>query len=202
VQFAQIIESGVNAPPQGAQTTAFRLAADLTEDTRYCWRVRSDDGQATSTYSIACFLVSERNDAPSVPTLNNPSDQMGATTTTPVFSWAPSTDPEDEAITYEIEVTQVDGTAVNSVSGVSGTVTSISTQLTNGGQYKWRARATDASGASSEWSPENTFSVDAPVDNPEVIVNGGGCQSSSAPGTGSLIALGLGLVGLLRRRRR
>jgi uncharacterized protein (TIGR03382 family) len=44
--------------------------------------------------------------------------------------------------------------------------------------------------------------VNAPIDDPEVIVNGGGCQTSSAPGTGSLIALGLGLVGLLRRRRR
>jgi uncharacterized protein (TIGR03382 family) len=201
VQFAQIVESGVNAPPQGAQTTAFRLAADLTEDTRYCWRARSDDGQATSNYSIACFLVSERNDPPTVPTLNNPSDNMGASTINPVFSWAPSTDPEDEAITYEIEVSDATG-VVGSVSGVSGTVTSISQSLNNGGQYTWRARATDASGASSAWSPENTVSVDAPVDNPEVIVNGGGCQSSSAPGTGSLIALGLGLVGLVRRRRR
>ena len=68
--------------------------------------------------------------------------------------------------------------------------------------YKWRARATDRSGAQSAWSGENEFQVTAQVDDPEVIVNGGGCQSSSAPGTGSLIALGLGLVGLVRRRRR
>lgn len=156
----------------------------------------------TSGYNVACFLVSERNDPPSVPTLNNPSDQQGASSTTPVFSWAPSTDPEDEAITYDVEVKDSTGAVVGSVTGVSGTVTSISTQLENRATYSWRARATDASGASSEWSPENSFTVNAPVDDPEVIVNGGGCQSSSAPGTGSLIALGLGLVTLVRRRRR
>ncbi|HVV84232.1 MAG TPA: MYXO-CTERM sorting domain-containing protein, partial [Kofleriaceae bacterium] len=88
---------------------------------------------------------------------------------------------------------------------VSGTVTSISSELQNRATYTWRARAVDRSGAMSEFSPENTFTVNAPVDDPEVVVNGGGCQSSSAPGTGSLIALGLGLVGLVgsvRRRRR
>src|SRR5690606_2119666 len=133
------------------------------------WRVRADDGQATSNYNIACFLVSERNDPPSVPTLMNPSDNQAATTTTPVFSWAPSTDPEDEAITYEIAVTRDDGTEVGTVTGVSGTVTSISAELQNGGSYKWRARATDRSGASSAWSAENTFTISAPVDQPEVV---------------------------------
>ncbi|HMV76025.1 MAG TPA: fibronectin type III domain-containing protein, partial [Microthrixaceae bacterium] len=198
VNFANIVASGQNEPPQGAQNTAFHLPADLTEDTRYCWRARSDDGQATSVYNIACFLVSERNDPPSVPTLNNPSDNMGATTTTPVFSWAPSTDPEDEPITYEIEVKDSAGAAVGTVTGVSGTVTSIATELTNRGTYTWRARATDRSGASSAWSPENTFTVNAPVDNPEVVVNGGGCQTGGgAAGSGTLLGLGLGLVGLL-----
>ena len=200
--FATVIDSGTDVAPQGAVNTAFALAADLTEDTTYCWRARSDDGQATSGYNTACFLVSETNGAPTVPTLNNPSDNMGATTTTPVFSWAPSTDPEEEAITYEIEVKDDAGTIVGSVMGVSGTVTSISAELTNRATYTWRARATDRSGASSAFSPENTFTVNAPVDDPEVVVDAGGCQTSSAPGTGSLIALGLGLVGLLRRRRR
>ena len=151
---------------------------------------------------MACFLVSERNDPPSVPTLNNPSDNMSATTTTPVFSWAPSTDPEDEAITYEIEVKSADGAIVGTVTGVSGTVTSISTELMNRATYTWRARATDRSGLSSAFSADNTFTVNAPTDEPEVVINGGGCQSSSAPGAGSLIVLGLGLVTLLRRRRR
>ena len=46
----------------------------------------------------------------------------------------------------------------------------------------------------SAFSPKNAFSVNAPTDDPEVVVNGGGCQSSSAPGAGSLLALGFGLL--------
>ena len=203
VQFAQIVESGVNVPPEGAQNTSFRLSADLVEDTRYCWRARADDGQATSNYNVACFLVSERNDAPTVPTLNNPSDSQSTTTTTPVYSWAPASDPEDQPITYEIQVKDEAGELVGEVVGVSGTVTSISRELTNGATYRWRARATDALGLSSEWSPENTFTVESPIDNPEVAVNGGGCQSSGSPAGGTLLLLGLaGALGLRRRRAR
>ncbi|HVV88382.1 MAG TPA: PKD domain-containing protein [Kofleriaceae bacterium] len=202
VAFSTIVDGAQNVAPQGSLNTTFTLAADLQEDHRYCWRVRADDGQAPSNYNIACFLVSEHNDPPTVPTLNNPSDNMGTTTTTPVFSWAPSSDPEGEPITYDIEVKDSGGTVIGSVMGVSGTVTSISTELQNRATYSWRARATDRSGASSEWSPSNTFDVSAQVDDPEVVVNGGGCLSVGAPGSGSLIPLGVGLLLLRRRRRR
>ncbi len=201
VAFTQLVASGANAPPQGAGNTTFGLNADLQEDHRYCWRVRADDGQATSSYVTSCFLVYERNDPPSVPTLNNPSDNQGATTTTPVFSWAPSTDPEDEAITYEIEVKDAAGTIVGTVTGVSGTVTSVSAELTNRATYTWRARATDASGAASDFSPENTFTVNAPVDEPEVVVNSGGCASGGGAGTAGCIALAIAALGFAGRRR-
>lgn len=198
--FATILDSGTDQPAQGAINTAFPLMTDLTEDTRYCWRARSDDGQATSGFNTACFLVSQTNDPPSVPTLNNPSETSTVNTTTPVYSWAPSTDPEAEPITYQIEVLQ-DGNMVESVTGVSGTVTSMGGELNNGETYTWRARAIDRSGAMSAFSAENQFTVDAPIDDPEVVVNGGGCQTGGAASGGALALVGLGLVGLLRRRR-
>lgn len=198
--FATIIDSGTDVAPQGAVNTAFALAADLTEDTTYCWRARSDDGQATSGYNTACFLVSETNGAPSVPTLNNPSATSSVATVNPVYSWAPSTDPEDDPITYEVEVMDSTGTVVATVTGVSGTVTSMAGDLQNGGTYTWHARAVDRAGAMSAFSAANSFTVEAPIDDPEVVVNGGGCQASG-PGAG-LGLIGLGLIGLLRRRRR
>ncbi len=225
--FATILESGLDRPPQGAPDTTFALTVDLTEDEHYCWRARSNDGQARSTYNVACFVVSEHNDPPSVPILNNPSDTRQATTTTPVFSWAPSTDPEGQPISYEIEVRGSAGIVVGTVTGVTGTLTSIAAELTNCATYSWRARATDVSGASSEFSPDNTFIVHAPTGRPwslvcedrgcdgEVCDYEGGdtcavpppadnddCQSSSAPGSGSMIALGVVAFGVRRRRRR
>lgn len=197
--FTTIVDSGTDVPPQGAVNTAFALAADLTEDTTYCWRARSDDGQATSGYNTACFLVSETNGAPSVPTLNNPSATSTVTSVTPVYSWAPSTDPEDDPITYEVEVKDSTGAVVATVIGVSGTVTSMAGDLQNGATYTWHARAIDRAGAMSVYSADNTFTVDAPIDTPEIVVNGG-CQTS---GSGAGLGLvGLGLLGLLRRRRR
>ncbi len=163
-----------------------------------------------------------QNQPPTVPVLNNPSERMASTTTTPVFSWAASTDPEGDAITYDIEVRDSSGALWASVSGVTGTVTSIGSELTNRETYTWRARATDAAGAASELSPENRFEVNAPVDCPELIVGNcgcggcdypddhcnpetgpddGGCQSTSAPGAGSVLGA-LGLLVVLRRRRR
>lgn len=198
--FATIVAMGADQPPQGVINTQFALTSDLVENGRYCWRARSDDGQATSAYNMACFRVSAVNDPPTVPTLNNPSPNNRVITTAPVFSWAPSTDPEGETITYEVEVTGEGDTFT--VTGVSGTVTSISGELENGGMYAWRARAIDRSGGMSEFSMSNDFTVDAPIDDPEVVVNGGGCSTSSVPGAGGFAVTGLALVGLLRRRRR
>ncbi len=200
--FTQLVQTGTDEPPDSDQVTRFTLAASLVEDHRYCWRARSDDGQAVSAYGTACFLVSTRNDPPSVPVLNNPSDNMGATTTTPVLSWSPSTDPEGEEVRYDIQVTDEVGLAVGSVGGVAGTWTSLPQELLNHGTYHWRARATDHSGVASAFSPANTFTVNAPVDNPEVVTDGGGCQAGGSPGPGSLLPLGLGLAALIRRRRR
>lgn len=202
--FANILAGGVGQPADGSGQVTFVLAADLVDDQRYCWRVRADDGQQPSAYASACFLVSTRNDPPSVPVLRSPSDQQGATTTTPVFSWAPSIDPEGDDVSYEIEVADERGDAVGSVGGVLGTVTAIAAELTNGATYTWRARATDAAGAASAFSPPATFKVTAPVDDPEVAVSDGGCVVGRAPGAGGLVAIGLGLVvaGVAGRRRR
>jgi MYXO-CTERM domain-containing protein len=202
--FANVVDSADDASAQGAQNTAFALAADLTEDTRYCWRVRSDDGAATSAYATACFFVSTTNDAPSVPTLQNPSADSSVTTVSPVFSWAPSTDPEGEALVYDVEILDAAGDLVTSIEGVTGTTTAMAEQLEDGETYTWHARSRDNGGVASEFSAENQFVVDlpdAPVDEPEVVVNGGGCSTTGGSGAGGLLLVGLGLMVARRRRR-
>jgi uncharacterized protein (TIGR03382 family) len=199
--FGTIIAQGANVVPQGAGNMTFPVTVDLDEDTEYCWRVRADDSQTTSTYNTACFFVSTQNDPPAVPTLNNPSNDSTVLTRAPVYTWAPSTDPENDTISYDIEVRDGSGTVVASSNSVGGTVTTMAGVLDNGTTYTWRARAVDSSGAKSEFSADNTFTVDAPIDMPDVIVNGGGCQTSN--GSVSML-FALGLVGLVlgRRRRR
>ncbi|HVV84912.1 MAG TPA: hypothetical protein VHE35_17730 [Kofleriaceae bacterium] len=202
VAFTTIIDGAANAPPQGAQNTAFELSHDLQEDHRYCWRVRSDDGQAQSNDNIACFLVSQENDPPTTPVLDSPvADSM--LDRTPIFSWEPSTDPEDEPIQYELQVDDDAGRRVGEVAGVSGTVTIIAAELVGGRTYHWRVRATDRSGASSPFSADATFSRVAPPADTGCCTSDNGCQTSGHGGPGTLgpVGLGLALIGLARRRR-
>lgn len=142
------------------------------------------------------------NQPPSVPVPVAPSDEGGVATTTPVFSWQRATDPEGDDILYELEVTDADG-ALFAALGVRATVASLTQELENRGTYGWRVRAIDSLGAASEFSPTSTFQVAAPVDDPEVTVDGGGCDASRAPGAGGLaLALGVLALGARPRRRR
>src|SRR5262249_5337298 len=88
--FNNIVAFGNDVPTQSQVSTHFALAQDLLEDQRYCWRARSDDGHATSAYAVGCFVVSADNAPPSVPVLNNPSNNSTVPSLQPVFSWAPS----------------------------------------------------------------------------------------------------------------
>lgn len=159
------------------------------------------------------------NQAPPAPTLLTPPDGSVATTSTPVYSWAASSDPEGETVTYDLEVRDDLGALVGSISGVTATATSISVELMDQATYAWRARATDRSGASSAFSPDSVFAVSVPIDCPQVLVcedracSGEvcsapcgeappeGCQATGMPGAGSTLA-GIGLIVILRRRRR
>jgi PKD repeat protein len=197
--FANVLATG-----DDQRQRVFALTSDLTEDHHYCWRVRSDDGRATSAYAVACFTVSTSNEAPSVPTLMHPADGAMVTTSTPAFSWLASTDPEGEPVTYDVEVLDPDDVVVTSIAGVTGNVTATADALSEGVRYHWHARAVDRSGGASDWSAAQAFQVSQPIGEPTVEV-GGGCQiggASSGHATGGTFLLGLGLMGLLRRRRR
>jgi MYXO-CTERM domain-containing protein len=175
-------------------STSIAAPSALTEDTRYCWRVRSDDGQATSAWAHACFVVSAADAAPSIPTPINPAGGAVVTTTIPVFAWTSATDPEGDSITYELEVKQ-GGAVVATLTGISGNAALAPLALEDGKTFTWRVRAT-AGGASSEYSADATFEVKLLVIPEPVTPQGCGCATS--PGAG--FALALLLLGLRRRR--
>ena len=172
------------------------LPAPLTEDTRYCWRVRSDDGQAQSAWTRACFIASAADGAPGVPTLINPTSGRVVETLTPVFAWAGTTDPERAAVTYDLELKTGD-TVVTTLSGIAGKTALIPEPLTDATSYTWRVRAHAGIGPSSEWSDAAGFSVKLPEGTTPTTTSGCGCGA-----TGGWAMLPLALAMLLRRRRR
>ncbi|MDQ3265280.1 MAG: PKD domain-containing protein, partial [Myxococcota bacterium] len=188
--FATLTASG-----EDSTATAVTLPQPLVEDGRYCWRVRSDNGATQSAWVKACFRVSAVDDAPTVPTPFNPAVGSVVTTASPVFTWAAATDPEGEAVSYQVELTR--GSEVKVISGVGGTAAVSAEPLTNGA-YSWRVRAV-AGGGSSAYSTPSAFSVAVPPVDDQPETNGcGGCSSAS----GAFAPMLLALLGVLRRRRR
>lgn len=192
-------------------------ATPLSEDGRFCWRVRADDGQAQSSWARACFRVSATDGAPSLPTLLAPADGAIVTSTQPVFAWTASVDPEGAVVTYELEVTE-GGAAVASLDGLGGTAMVLAQPLVDGHTYSWRVRA--KAGADSAFTAASSLTVSLPDAGTAAAGGGGGttgggegttgggggeqmpsgCGCSGLPGA-ELALLALALVGRVRRRR-
>ena len=152
-----LIRSG--ALPEGGVNTVF-TATGLVENAHYFWRVKSSDGLTDSPWTYGDFIVDTVNNPPSVPGAINPGDNAWVTTTTPLFTLAPSVDPEGDAIAYHIEVysdvtltTKVVDRLTNNLSWL------MDTQLADDTRYYWHVRAEDLRGGLSAWSPTSSFLV-------------------------------------------
>jgi uncharacterized protein (TIGR03382 family) len=180
--------------------------ATLQENGRYFWRVRALDAVSASDWAMGTFVVNARNDAPSAPVTLNPSEAVVATRK-PTLTVQNAVDPEGDAVTYTFEVrkqgaSDVVASASNVAAGANGlTSVTLTTELDEGGEYVWVARATDAQGAASAASAEASFLVFRRPGNDTKVPPSGGC--SSGPGElGGLLPLMAMALGLLGRRRR
>ena len=138
----------------------------LQDDTTYWWRVYATDADGDGAFSESTFRYSEANDPPSGVTLQSPGDGEVVDRLNPPMVWNNATDPENDAITYSVEVytdealTQLlyDVTDVPEGNGSTSRLTPPG--LEDDTAYWWRARATDAEGASSDWSDAARFFID------------------------------------------
>ncbi|AMC11375.1 hypothetical protein Lupro_08930 [Lutibacter profundi] len=96
------------------------------------------------------------NNAPTVPTLVYPTNNLLCIENVLNFDWNASSDPDGDVITYQVQVAQDMG-----FSQLVHTVTESSTlrtlSLEKGIAYYWRVRATDSKGLSSPYSSINQF---------------------------------------------
>lgn len=152
-----------------------------TPATNYCFRMVYEDGALLNSYDNYPRLIT--NAPPDVPTLVAPFDNERLASTTPWFEFSSDDELEDE-IAYEIQVSTdyaFGSTVINNNSLASfalftnliqpsekGQFTSADTiqfisptALSSGTTYWWRVRAQDpdGSGAYSEWSQPESFTV-------------------------------------------
>ena len=152
-----IIRSGTVV--EGGTNTVFS-ATGLVENAHYYWRVKSSDGLVDSPWTYGDFIVDAANDAPGVPAAINPANDGWVTSTAPLFTLAPSTDPEGDAIGYRIEVYSDATLTAKVIDRLTNNLTWLTdVQLTDNTRYYWRVRAEDLRGGLSAWSATSTFFV-------------------------------------------
>ena len=161
-QFSTPLERVEGVLPNASEVV-WLVPLTLTENQVYCWRVRATDGLASGDWSaVVMFRVDEVNDAPSVPTLQSPTGGTLVQSLTPTLTVINSTDPEETALTYELEIYSEVGDKVAEVhnlrEGEQQTAWITSPRLEEDTTYNWRARASDG-GLESGWSFAEAFRV-------------------------------------------
>ncbi len=147
------------AVSESAVTTSW-VATNLQENAHYFWRVKASDGELSSPWIMSDFIVNQRNEPPTAPTLNNPVDGSVVATIRPLLEVNPATDPENDPVSYHFELY-----ANAALTGLIADKEGLSTQwqidfdLVHKGNYCWRARALDDKALAGEWSEVRCFTA-------------------------------------------
>ena len=158
--------------PAGSGTTIWQ-AIGLLDNTQYYARAMASDGSAGSGWpeSPVKFFVNIANDAPTTPTIANPSNGAGVKEFNPLLSVHNATDADHDTLTYEFEVCSDAAYAsrvvwAGGILETAGTTSwTVTVTLTENQTYYWRARAVDGQLAASGWA-EGWFVVNKANDAP------------------------------------
>ena len=96
------------------------------------------------------------NNAPSVPTLVYPTNNLLCIDNVLDFDWNASSDPDGDSITYQVQVA-TDSGFTQLIHTVTETGTLRTLSLEKGIAYYWRVKATDSKSLSSNYSATNQF---------------------------------------------
>jgi hypothetical protein len=139
----------------------------LSDNTTWYWRARAFDGITYSDWVTGSFFVNLVNDAPGIPVIKNPGDLSEVNILTPSLVVNPSTDVDNDTITYDFEIYS-DASLLNIVTSKTGASDSwqVGMNLTDNSTCYWRVRAVDEHDAASSWSDISSFFVNTSNDMP------------------------------------
>lgn len=140
----------------------------------YTLTLQGVEAEFTMSKSIT-IVVNAVNDPPTVPVPMSPIGGAVLAVTTPMLVFGNATDPEGDALSYDLEVYYDDPNSAlaqnQTVSETAGGTTSWTTgAIAENTRVYWRVRANDGNGGLSQWSPFAEFLIDMANDSPEVPV--------------------------------
>ncbi len=149
------------AIPEGAAGTTSWQVTDLTDNSRYFWRVKASDGAAESPWVMGSFFVNTANDPPTAPTLKNPGQGAWVRSLTPALELNAASDVDEDVLHYQFEL-YADAALTQLVAQGDADHPQwvVPLMLTDNTWYFWRARAVDEHGAESPWMTPSVFFID------------------------------------------
>ena len=172
--LTQFVTSGYGVIEDGSGLTGWKVDVQLTEDTEYWWIARANDPWTPSPWSDPeNFVLNQFNDPPEVPVLIYPIEDQIVTSLEPVFEWEMTEDPNEDEVTYDVEVYEADGvTLVTSMTGIADSGATTTTWmsdvvLTDNSDYWWTARAVDDEGLAGDWAEAEPFFVTSENEAPD-----------------------------------
>jgi len=145
---------------QEGENTSSWGSPELEDNTLYYWRARAYDGAAYSQWATGSFFVNLFNEAPTMPTINNPADNTEVLTLIPTLKVNPSFDVDMDQINYEFELySDAAMTILMSSTATEELSWDVDVTLEDNAGYFWRVRAVDEHGAVSDWPALTPFIV-------------------------------------------
>jgi len=205
-------------PVEPSDGDAGVMVADALPENGVAWaRARSEDDRGgASEWLVWSFLVDAVDEAPEPVRIVAPGEDEVVDGDGVEVRWAPTTDPEGDPLTYTLQVRSladdaeawlVQGQLIEDAAA-EGSV-SVDVELAPGA-WLVRARASDDTGQTGDWGPDNRFVV-LPPPGEEADLSGGegpyGCDCAGSSVAGATRGVGaawclLGLVALRSARRR
>lgn len=100
--------------------------------------------------------IPTENKAPSTPTQSAPANNLLCIDNAVTFEWTAATDPEGDAVSYELQIATNNSFTENLETRTSISI-SATVSLEKGVAYYWRIRAVDSKNAASEYSSSYNF---------------------------------------------
>jgi hypothetical protein len=153
-------EGTLSAKASNLDTNSYTFTESLDYETTYYWQVVAKDGRGGETegtvWSFTTIKTTEEpNTPPTVPTNPDPEDGETGVSVTPTLGWQPSTDPDGDAVTYDLYFGEAEGTLSAKASNLNTNSYTITESLNYGTTYYWQVVAKDGRGGQTEgpvWS--------------------------------------------------
>jgi hypothetical protein len=167
--FKSLIDS-TNSLNGDSTIINWTLNSELEDNGQYFWRVFTYDGyEHSDTSNVQSFLVNSENDTSGVFELKYPVNSQQISTTSPIFTWYSSIDPDPiDTVKYSLSI----GSEITNLKTYEvGSDTSYSLEgLEDNTTYYWKVVAKDTKGATREnTGGYKTFRVNTSNDEPSVL---------------------------------